>query len=374
METQTETETTPQKINMRRVNNEVVRASLEAAGLAVPDGYDPPGTTTTAGKKALRKAVTSLQEVYRQRGGVLMECIPKTGGCGGDSPKAMSACPFCGNEDEAEAEDHDAGSNGAVSLVVGTISDLDERVKRIDEIKMQAVASFWDLGNEVRAIYEQNLWELRKDPDGNPRYPSWNRFCSEELKFTSQYAGTLMDVSKAYTRDDAMVIGPTKLRLLLQVPDEHKAEFIERAKTLPRSELVEHVKKVTNAAKAKAAERGEEIAPRETGRQGFKAGKEKVVPPKGKTREERVAKGKKGEAAAKLGRDQRPGEGAVSITLLTRRSTVALYKRGKEDRAKRVSDEPWGKLELADGTFLTVRLAATPKSELKLIIEAPVSG
>jgi hypothetical protein len=115
-----------------------------------------------------------------------------------------------------------------------TEKDLDEAVAKVQQLKAAATESLWDLGHSIRFIHERGLWKLRREKDGSPKYKSWGAFCDAALGITQVYSYKLMDVTKAYSREQLREYGPTKLYITLTVPPEARHTIlheIERGAT-----------------------------------------------------------------------------------------------------------------------------------------------
>lgn len=407
--TATTTTTTPKatapkapagKLAYDRMKRDVLNKSLKAAGIErVPLENGVPA------KVALAKDAQALQAFYLAKlespegqSLELMVCDPADGGCGGESPGDLVGCPFCGtgDADAAEAASKDAGqekkapapkdrpsTKGKLALVpshvppggggpvqklaekfagfpaTSKLEDVDASVRRIEELKAQGAKSLWQIGDELRNVYERETWRQRH-VEGDPSklaYRSFNAWVEKECHFTTRYALELINVAAAFTEDEVIEVGVTKLEVIARVPDEWKGLLLERVKKgMKRAELVEQAKALTGASST----------PRDTGRKGFRAGKEKVAPPTAA-----AAKAKAKAKAAKLGKERRP-DGSIAIVMLKQRDVIPLFKRvgkGQEERrALCIADEPHGKLELADGRHLYVRIAQDAKG-LKVAVE-----
>lgn len=384
------------KLVYDRMKRDVINKSLKAAGIErVPLENGVPA------KVALAKDAQALQAFYLAKLASpegqaleLMVCDPADGGCGGESPGDLVGCPFCGTGDAAAEEKESEAkekkppkdrpsTKGKLALVpshvppggggpvqklaekfagfptTSKLDSVDASVRRIEELKAQGAKSLWQIGDELRNVYERETWRQRH-AEGDPSklaYRSFNAWVEKECHFTTRYALELINVAAAFTEDEVIEVGVTKLEVIARVPDEWKGLLLERVKKgMKRAELVEQAKALTGASST----------PRDTGRKGFRAGKEKVAPPTAA-----AAKAKAKAKAAKLGKERRP-DGSIAIVMLKQRDVIPLFKRvgkGQEERrALRIADEPHGKLELADGRHLYVRIAQDAKG-LKVAVE-----
>jgi hypothetical protein len=313
--------------------------------------------------------------------------------CDGVSDASLEACPFCGYDDtsstpEAKAETKGkatssttttetnkeattmAASKGKVAtksekstevkpaktapkpsnalavapkadLVPGaTIKDLDSAVVEVQKMKGDAAASMHLLGGKILAIYERQLWKLRTDDGGKSKYKGFDAFCAHELGMTPQNAYSLMDVSKNFTADDVRKFGTSKLGLLLQAPKEDQ----------------ERIKK-------NLVEKG--ASKREVEREVRRTKQEKGHRREGRDGKARPAGEKK---SAKVRREN------ITVAKILGRSTVKLWakaldKAGKKVPAKKITDLPWGEVELENGIIEQFHVQETPGGELRLVIE-----
>lgn len=316
------------------------------------------------------RCMTAYQSALAGAEGAMSTCTI----CGGDSVESETVCPYCGDDSGTEAatpEEIAASKEEPVvhaGIVVSkdnieTQREIDSKVARILELKAEGAGTQWDIGKELKGLYESGLYLKRVGTDGKPAYASWSDFCKIELSYSHRYAMLLIDAATIYTRDVVATLGVSKLNVIADVAPEFKAEFIELAKaqSLSRSQLREAV--MTRAGVDPSVKLD---GTRETGRGGFKAGTQKVKPPKKQSKAEKAAA-----AQAKVSAATKPRpEGAVAVTLPGRTATVKMWKRvadGKPPaRAKQLSDEPHGQIELPDGGFMKFTLARDNEGQIKL--------
>lgn len=225
--------------------------------------------------------------------------------CGGASDARLDQCPFCGTAGIPDgAEFADAGpepvtavkaapkpaakaakaapapkpapkpaktaaakkSEPAAAIVraedrssVAAAPGLDKAVERVNDLKRQAVVSYWELGRAIYDIYEGRLYTQRTDDKGAPKYKSWTQFCHAELGMAPQHSYKLMDVAVSFTKDDVEHVGVAKLGIMLRLPPEERDKMLAQVKNgMPLSKVAQEVRKLAGGAPA-----------RDTGRKGF---------------------------------------------------------------------------------------------------------
>lgn len=199
-------------VNMLCVEGALARLQLPVGG--------------TDAQKVARLEVHYKRATPRQR---LADCDT----CSKTSDINEPACPFCG--DAGVVADYEVSSLAVepaptvVITVPARVSDLDAAVERIQHLKQRATESIWELGTELRAIFDKRLWRTRQNAEGGPAYTTWGAFCEAELGISNTYSYRMMDVAAAYTREQVRQIGATKLSLTLQVPREAREKLLEAA-------------------------------------------------------------------------------------------------------------------------------------------------
>lgn len=152
--------------------------------------------------------------------------------CNGVSDMDEEACPFCGDsaveetEPEAEAQSAIVVSEG---IAVVNANDLDAAVERVRVLKGKATETLWELGNEIRILYESQLWRQRLQASGEQAYAAWGAFAEAELGISNSYSYRLMDISTQFSREQVREFGPTKLAITLRVPVESREKMLAAA-------------------------------------------------------------------------------------------------------------------------------------------------
>lgn len=174
--------------------------------------------------------------------------------CDGVGDVAEEVCPYCGDGAEDDgvslAEVPHSEPPPQVQVQPASVGALDHAVARIHALKGQSAASLWELGAEIKGLFDSKLWKLRVDEAGAPRWRSWSQFCDGELSLSQTYAYKLMDVAAVYSRDEVREIGVRKLHITLQVPKEHRVRLLdEAAKGKSVAELEREAKEIGKVKK-----------------------------------------------------------------------------------------------------------------------------
>ena len=334
------------------------------------------------------RLVEELAAHYQATAGAeIMECDK----CGGGSPPTLDSCPFCGEgegdgdtlnrekvvvpeppasavifavngndprEDDAKRTKRKgvappkaapAPSTPAVSLVIAprtelvTVADLDRSLGRVRVARDAGASALWDLSMELRAIHDGNLWRLRNDEKGAPKYKNFAKFIAEEVDLHERTVWRMIEVTREFKPEQAQKYGVSILRGLLGAPKEDRAGVladIDSGKVTGKRGVEREV----------AAIRGR-----------------KGVTVLGKAGNAKAAS----EAAAKAAAAKR----LVTAALPAGRTTVPLFARAAakgdaERRAKAAADKPWGKLECSNGVTIYVALTENGDGDLELTLEA----
>lgn len=290
--------------------------------------------------------------------------------CDGASDITLDACPFCATvEGDAAATESDVKPKAAAkaakadkapkaaakadkpsskalvkaaptAVVVTTESQpLDAAVADVQRLKEASSVSAWQLGKRIRDVFEGQLWKLRVDADGKPRYKGFDAFVAHELGFTPTNAYKLMDLSKTFAEDDVRKFGTSKLGLLIEAPKEDQARIKEQIEKGASKREVE--REVRKAKKEKGHRR-------DTGRKKTPAGTRKPA-----------------------------ARATITVANITGRKTVKLFKKPASRtqdpsefvRAKKVGDLPWGKMELENDVTMYFSVQENAAGELQLVVE-----
>ena len=257
----------------------------------------------------------------------LADCLT----CGGVADVQLAVCPYCGDGSEEEG----APLARAPAAPVVSERTLDVAVARIQALKSDSAGSLWELGSEIKSLYDSSLWKQRTDEKGAPRWRSWGQFCEAELGVGAPYAYKLMDVAQVYSRDQVRSIGATKLHITLQVPKEHRERLLAGA--------VEG--KTVTELRGAAAALGK--VKRDTGRTG---------------------KGGAGSHKPGAKKGGRPKE-HVTVAMLVGRAEIPLFRGLSDKPARSVTDVPRGTERLLNGVAQVFVLSKDEAGNLILIVE-----
>lgn len=246
-----------------------------------------------------------------------------------------------------------AGAKSAKALSKYTAGDLDKAVAEVIELKTNAAQNVYDLGRKILEINERNLWKLRLDENGKARYSGFDAFVHHELKMSSTHAFNMIAWARQYTADDIAKMGHTKAAIIMKAPPEDRKALAEKAKSGASKRTIE--KEVAKAKK----KRNYEGATRQA-----KAGAKGA-----KKRSESVAQDKI--TVAKI-------EGLKTVKLYAKPASLKNLDLDKCKRAKSLTDEPFGRLELVNGVSMYISITKGKDGALIAKVntqrESPVSG
>lgn len=207
------------------------------------------------------------------------------------------------------------------SAAAGREKDLDEAVGRIQTLQRQGVKCLWQLGIEIKAIYDSELWMARSAEGSTKgqRYKAFDQFIRMELGITAATAFDQMKIAKEFTAEQVNEIGTSKLHAILQAPEAKRAELVEKAKKGASK------KKIRAEVKAANAEAG----------RGRKRAKKTVT-------------------AIQVGESFR-------VDLRDKRGPGKPRPDAEVKLAKKIVDGVWGQHEMANGLVMQFRLKNGPK-------------
>jgi hypothetical protein len=206
-----------------------------------------------------REEITALKspaEILLKLRGVLAKKLEKLSDddkircaeCNEVSTEETDFCPFCGDKGEApDAADASSseeqapasgpapakGPKAKAEAAEGSKTDaaielagvkLQKRIDRILALKADMAGNSYDLGLEIKAINDEELWKARG-------YKSLKEFVETDLNMSRALAYRLMDVCLKYDRKTFLEVGATKLALISSIKDEEEREkVLEEAK------------------------------------------------------------------------------------------------------------------------------------------------
>lgn len=218
--------------------------------------------------------------------------------CLGESTKEFEQCPFCGEGDEPEAKGKKTPSDklaevkaadaknvqqigrpkgwkapatkeatptpGAAiakltpaqqALAKFSVADLEKSVKEIAKLQSDAIRCTWELGHAIKDNYDKELWKLRADEKGAPKYTNVREFWRDEFGYSHTYCYQLMQIAETFTKEDVAKVGPTKLHLIMQAPEAAQPKLLESARKGGQTvdQLKKAVERIKNAGKGQSA-------------------------------------------------------------------------------------------------------------------------
>jgi len=204
---------------------------------------------------------------------------------------------------------------------------------------------------ELRKIYDGELWKLRNDEEGKPKYKSFAKFIAAEVDVHERTVWRMIEVTKEFKEEQAQKYGVSILRGLLAAPKEDRSEVLEKidaGQVQGKRGVEAEVKKIRDRKKVTGA------ATTKTTKTASKAAKASAASAK--------------KAAEKRGK-------TVTVPFPAGRKTIRLFTKStsKDEapkRAKQLGERPWGKLECSNGVSVFVALVKNDKGEMELTIEA----
>lgn len=158
----------------------------------------------------------------------------------------VDRCPFCGDLGSEPAAAAAAASSAAESLLedppavdeaadpevldeeetrlVAARLDLDQRIDRITELKRDIAGKGWDLGREILAIFNDELWKVRG-------HASFKAFVEADLSISRGLAYDLMTASDQFKRADFLAVGQSKIVMIAKLPADARQAALEGARS-----------------------------------------------------------------------------------------------------------------------------------------------
>lgn len=301
--------------------------------------------------------------------------LVKCSTCGGSSPSTLEACPFCGDEDEAEIVEP-KNKKGQAIVKVGeaaivpsdklktspqpaivvqfTEGDLDVAVEEIKRCITSAAVSTYALGLKLLHVFNGELWRQRNTKEGKPAYKGFKAFVEAEIQLSTDQVYRIMEVAQKFTEEQVRKFGVTVLSEMLVLPKGTRETMVKQLEA----------GQIPNTKRGVAAEvsriRAEQQLPPATDRLG--ASKEA----KGSTARD-TSKATKASAAASAEKPK-----VITVALQPGKTRIPLMakkaKKSEEDRpAKRLGDMPCAVVELRNGVRIHFSVVANAAGHLELI-------
>jgi hypothetical protein len=168
--------------------------------------------------------IARLQAFYREH--TPKERLADCSVCDGISDIMEPGCPYCG---DGAPDPNKLVQLKPSAIVMTPERELDTVVKRVLDLKSRTADALWELGEEIRKLYESQLWQRRTNDDGQQKYKQWATFVEAELGISNTYSYRLMDIATKFDREQVRAFGPTKLSMTLRVPDEEREKMLRAA-------------------------------------------------------------------------------------------------------------------------------------------------
>lgn len=192
--------------------------------------------------------------------------VGKCDTCEGVSPlEGFDVCPFCGVGEDGEKATAEAApvseevaaapitETRALAVVTDTSElaksiedllpapELDAAVAEIRSYDRAAAKSVWQIACKLADIGVKEMWKARRRTDGTVAYVKIEDFARNELGIDRKYAQMLQRIAVRYTEQDVLTIGPTKLNVIASIDDkELQQEALDQLRkdpTIPRREI-----------------------------------------------------------------------------------------------------------------------------------------
>jgi hypothetical protein len=375
-----------QKLDPKVLNREVLVRSLEAQTQTKYEDDAPENDVI----------VTMLSAYYAK---LPEEQLVQCNDCQGFSDANLEGCPFCGAADapaetqvaaeppaakksplkkasatpkkEPEKEAPKNGVHGPAKAAPASASttlaktapsavallysekDLDNAVVEISRLKGEGALSLWRLGKELQSVLEKELWRLRNNDEGKPKYKGWHQFVELECGLSKTQGYNWVEIARTFTEADVLKFGQRNLATVIAVPKDQQSDLLKRIATggkdgnrMTTREVEDEVKKIKDRAGTKSRSKG-----------------------KGSRDTTKAA-----QASAAV-RAKRPTvtcmvyEGKQSVKLYTK-DTAHFVDEEKRKRTKKLADGAKGVIECSNGVALHFAVQADAKGELILAVEA----
>jgi hypothetical protein len=110
------------------------------------------------------------------------------------------------------------------------VARLDAAIAEIKALDRGFGAASWVLAQKISQLDESQQWKLRVDERGVPKYGNFEKFANVELGMTREYANSMKKIFVRFTQEDFVLLGPSRLRVIIQVPEDEQQEMLDKAK------------------------------------------------------------------------------------------------------------------------------------------------
>lgn len=98
---------------------------------------------------------------------------------------------------------------------------LDEKVRRVHEMRYAVNVSMWALGAALNDIRVTRAWEARGT------HANWKQFCDVEIRMSVASADRLIFISQRFTEDQTRAFGIGRLCEIRRAPEQHWPELLK---------------------------------------------------------------------------------------------------------------------------------------------------
>lgn len=237
----------------------------------------------------------------------------------------------------------------SVPTKLSTIT-IESAIDGVSEAKRNAVVCHWQLGQAILRCFENDLWKQKRDSNGQPLYKGFYQFCEGELKLSSRYCYSIMDIASSFSSQDVADIGVAKLGIMVKLPEAERTRLLDDVRNgISYSQLSIEVKKL------QAESGGRQSSDSRTAK-ATEASKKKALSSKTESAVENVIT-----CTHDITRSR--------IPLFVREDNVLDSKKNQPKRAKRLADDPWGEEISSNGITIRYSLTMDANGDLVIVVE-----
>lgn len=126
-------------------------------------------------------------------------------------------------------------------IVEASEKTLYDALNRIRELQVESFGSWWEIGQQLSVIYQNDLWKIMRSIEGEPLYRNWKQFVETETSLSDAMARIYMSAAR-FSKDQALSLGAAKIALIDTVAESARPQLLTAAKELSSRELVKAVR------------------------------------------------------------------------------------------------------------------------------------
>lgn len=224
-----------------------------------------------------------------------------------------------------------------------TEAELDQAVRDVEALKVAGAIALYQLGHRIAQIQDDGTWKLRTVKNATTgkvavKWHSFEQFAEGELKLSRTHAIKLAKISREYRESDVRLFGMKNCALILEAPREERPRLEQAAAAGASTRVIEKAVRKANASGTRAT----------------------------------VARTAKATQAAKT-----KSTSQIAIAKITGTETIKLIRRpariggdnSDAPRAKKLSDEPYGVLQLATDVTMHFFVSSDARGSLLLKVK-----